>query len=94
MPKALTTHEQLNQLLWQVVKTKRSPAFVQILLDHDADINAVHEDHTALTMAVSQRNLPMIQAIVEGKAAHDNPLDINAMPSPQVGTALQLAIEF
>lgn len=87
--KVAVSPENLTELLWLAVSQAKDPAFVQLLIDHGANIKSVKDGYSLLAKAVTTKNLNMIKAVAE---ANPKP-DINAMHDPKVGTALQFAIQ-
>lgn len=81
--------EQASDLLWFAVTQAKDPAFVQLLVDHGANINVTKNGYSLLMQAVETKQLDLVKAVAQ---ANPKP-NINALYDPKVGTALQLAIQ-
>lgn len=82
------TPKKANELLYDVILKQKSPQFIPLLVKSGADIHAADSaSYTLLMHAVALNNLPLTKELLEEGA---NP---NLIISPEVGSALQLAIE-
>jgi hypothetical protein len=79
--------EMLNVFLLRVAQTDKNLDFITIFQSQGADLNVSQDGNSALTLAISENNEVMVQALLEAGA---NP---NFMPSPQIGSPLQYAFE-
>lgn len=76
-----------QRLLMRVIHEHKNSDFIGMLSKFLSDVNAaLQDDMTLLMMAVQQGDIKQVEAILL------LPVDVNLMLSPQVGTALQLAI--
>lgn len=83
------TKEQLSSLLWQASdQDGSSPEFVTLLHAVGADINYAHDGYTPLMRATVKKNLPFVKTLIAAGA------DKGIIIKPEIGTALQLAIEY
>lgn len=81
-----------TKLLWQAASLpKQGVGFVSLLADKGADLLYAKDNHTALMKAVANNNLPFVQALVPIMVKQGVPVDVAI--NPEVGTALQIAIE-
>ena len=78
--------EQATELLWAVITGNRSAEFIPLLKQCDANLDAIQENNTPLTKAVTNNNEKLVQALIDAGAS------INMMPSPEIGSPLQEAI--
>lgn len=76
-----------TQLLAQTVQQNKDVRFVPFLVDHGANVNHVENKRTLLMYAVEQNNKNMVQTLLNSGA------QVNVVIAPEVGSALQLAIE-
>ena len=77
----------LNEALWHAVDQAASPDFVSIFNQYGADINYAYNNKTLLMRAVELASQEIVRALLDAGAQSNILLD------PQVGTALQFALE-
>ena len=77
----------LNEALWHAVDQAASPDFVSIFKQYDADVDYAYNNKTLLMRAVELANQAVVQALLDARAQPNILLD------PQIGTALQFALE-
>ncbi len=90
--------DKASELLWNVVHNNKKPGFVAFLVERGADLHYTSNGYTLLMKATENNNVAMVKALITAfKNTGATPKDIfkyvQHIVDPQVGTALQIAIE-
>lgn len=82
--------QQATMLLWEAIDRNNDYHFVTFLIKAGAHINAVFEKegkkYTPLIRATELNNIKIVKELLEAGA------DVNLIPDPAVGSALQIAV--
>jgi Ankyrin repeats (3 copies) len=81
------TKEQASQSLFKVVQQNKDPALVPFFVEHGADVNSAYKKRIPLIYATENNNKALVEALLKAGAKPEMFVD------PEVGTALQIAIE-